>query len=357
MERYLIPIIILLLLCGCASNPQEKEKPAVNDTSSTQAAANITTTSFSATTRITTTTTQVTTLPPTTALPATTTTLIPNVERNKWVIEDGVRVADAFSPAVIKLDSGKYRLFASAKEGINSYTSTDGLKYVSEKKNILSEGYDPRVYKISDNRYLMVYNNAETLAGTGDRKKLYYKSASSSDGLNFYTDMEIHLQSEVLRSPTLVSSPEILRMSNGTLRMYYTGDLFTPEIGNTNKKIKSAISPDKGATWMREDGTRIAAEALDPCAVMLPDGRIRMYYSAYDSLDSDENMSIYSAISSDGLNYTIEGKVLSPENNGTKYMDPRVIEIPGGYRMYYTEVTGPIENETTAVKSAVYITG
>ncbi len=357
MERYILPVIILLLLCGCASNPPENEKPVANATSSTQAAANITTTSFSTTTRITTTTTQITTLHPTTTPPTTTTTLILNVEKNKWVIEQGVRVADAFSPAVIKLDSGIYRMFASAKEGINSYTSTDGLKFVAEKKNILSEGYDPRVYKISDTRYLMVYNNAETLAGSGDRKKLYYKSASSSDGLNFYTDMEIYLQSEVLRTPILVSSPEIVRMPNGTLRMYYTGDLFTPEIGNNNKKIKSAISPDKGATWMREDGTRIDAEALDPCAVMLPDGRIRMYYSAYDSPDSDDNMSIYSAISSDGLNYTIEGKVLSPENNGTKYMDPRVIAIPGGYRMYYTEVTGPNVNETTAIKSAVYITG
>jgi predicted GH43/DUF377 family glycosyl hydrolase len=248
-------------------------------------------------------------------------------------------------------------MFASAKEGINSYVSPDGLKYVSEKKNILSRGYDPRVYKIRDNRYLMVYNNAETLSGSGDRKKLYYKSASSSDGLNFYTNLEIHLSSQILKSPTLISSPEIIRVNNNTLRMYYTGDLFAPEVGNSNKKIKSAISPDKGTTWMREDGTRINTEALDPCAVILSDGRVRIYYSAYDSLDSYDTMSIYSAISPDGLNYTLEGKTLSSGKNGTKYMDPRVIEIPGGYRMYYTEVTGPIENEKTDIKSAVYITG
>ncbi len=356
MERYLLPIIILLLLCGCASNPAEKEKPAVNDTTTTQAAEQTTTTSTAATTRITT-TTQPTTRPTTTTTPATTTTLIPNVEKNKWVVEEGIRIADAFSPAVIKLDSGTYRMFASAKEGINVYVSSDGLKYVSEKKNILSEGYDPRVYKIRDNGYLMVYNNAETLSGSGDRKKLYYKSAASSDGLNFHTDMEIHLASQVLRSPTLVSSPEIIRMPNDTLRMYYTGDLFAPEIGNTNKKIKSAISPDKGTTWMREDGTRINTEALDPCAVTLPNGSIRMYYSAYDSIYSADTMSIYSAISPDGLNYTLEGKTLSPEKNGTKYMDPRVVEIPGGYRMYYTEITGPVENEKTNIKSAVYIKG
>jgi len=105
---------------------------------------------------------------------------------------------------------------------------------------------------------------------------------------------------------------------------------------------------------MREDGIRINSEAFDPCAVVLPDGRIRLYYSAYDSIDSEETMSIYSAISSDGLNYTIEGRVYSPEKEGIRYMDPRIVGIPGGYRMYYTEATGPKENGKTNIKSAVY---
>jgi hypothetical protein len=169
-------------------------------------------------------------------------------------------------------------------------------------------------------------------------------------------DASLHLSSQVLKSPNLISSPEILRLDNGTLRMYYTGDLFASELGGSNKKIRSAVSLDKGTTWMREDGIRINAEALDPCAVILPDGKTRLYYSAYDSRDSDETMSIYSALSEDGLNYTIEGKAHSPEQEGTRYMDPRIVEIPGGYRMYYTEVTGQKENETMNIKSAVYIT-
>lgn len=357
MERYLLPLVILLLICGCAQNPPEN----VNDTPTTAQALNETTTSSQAptTAMITstnpTTTTHATSQSTSSVAPTTTTPPVPNVEKNKWVIEEGIRLENAFSPAVIKLDSGVYRMFASAKDGINAYVSPDGLKYVLEKKKILSEGYAPRVYKIRDNRYLMVYNNAEVLAGTGDRKKLYYKSASSSDGLNFFADMEIHLASQILRSPVLISSPEIINMGD-KLRMYYTGDLFAPEIGNTNKKIKSAVSLDKGVTWMREDGTRINAEALDPCVVALPAGGYRMYYTAYDSADSDETMSVYSAHSTDGLNYTIEGKTL-PADKGIRYMDPRVVGINGGYRMYYTEVTGPLENETTMIKSAVYITG
>jgi len=95
---------------------------------------------------------------------------------------------------------------------------------------------------------MMVYSNAETLSGSGDRKKLYYKSASSSDGLNYYMDTSLRLSSQILKSPDLISSPEIMRMENGTLRMYYTGDLFTAELGGGNKKIKSAISLDKGTT-------------------------------------------------------------------------------------------------------------
>ena len=351
MERYLLPLVILLLMCGCAQKPSEN----ANDTATTIQTVKETTTSSEPPTTLIITTTKATSRPTTSAAPTTTTPPIPNVEKNKWVTEDGIRLEDAFSPAVIKLDSGVYRMFASAKDGINAYSSPDGLKYVLEKKKILTEGYAPRVYKIRDNRYLMVYNNAEVLSGTGDRKKLYYKSASSSDGLNFYADMEIHLANQVLRSPTLISSPDIINMANNTLRMYYTGDLFTAELGGSNKKIKSAISLDKGTTWMREDGTRVNADALDPCVVALPAGGYRMYYSAYDSADSDETMSIYSARSMDGLNYTIEGVVL-PAEKGIRYMDPRVIGINGGYRMYYTEATGPHENETTMIKSAVYIT-
>jgi hypothetical protein len=356
MERYLLPLVLLLLLCGCAQNPPVN----VDDTPSTTQTVEETTTTEQTTTSSTQiiTTTEATSLPTTSFAPATTTLpSIPAVEKNKWVTEVGVRLEDAFSPAVIKLDSGIYRMFASAKEGINAYVSPDGLKYVLEKKKVLPEGYAPRVYRIRDNRYLMVYSNAEVLSGTGDRKKLYYKSASSSDALNFFSDMTIHLTSQVLRSPTLVSSPEILWMENNTLRMYYTGDLFAPEIGSSNKRIKSAISLDKGNTWMREEGTRINVESMDPCVVALPDRGYRMFYSAYDSKDSDETMSIYSAYSPDGLSYTIEGKAFSPEKEGIRFMDPRVIEINGGYRMYYTEASGPQENEKTSIKSAVYITG
>jgi predicted GH43/DUF377 family glycosyl hydrolase len=352
MERYMLPLVLLLLFCGCAQKPAENE----NDTAATTQTVEETTTTEQASTTIIA-TTQATTLSTTSAAPTTSSSTIPNVEKNKWVPEEGVRLEDAFSPAVIKLDSGIYRMFASAKDGINAYVSPDGLKYVLEKKKVLSEGYSPRVYKIRDNRYLMVYNNAEVLSGTGDRRKLYYKSASASDGLNFNPDMSIHLTTQVLRSPNLISSPEILRLENNNLRMYYTGDLFAAEIGSSNKKIKSAISLDKGNTWMREDGTRINAEAMDPCVVALPDGGFRMFYSAYDSRESDETMSIYSAYSPDGLNYTIEGKAFSAGKEGIRFMDPRLIEINGGYRMYYTEATGPKENEKTAIRSAVYIKG
>jgi hypothetical protein len=73
-----------------------------------------------------------------------------------------------------------------------------------------------------------------------------------------------------------------------------------------------AVSQDNGSTWVHKEVTFTglpsgARPPVDPASVLLPDGRIRLYYQAHSSATSF--MATYSAVSSDGLNFTVEAGV------------------------------------------------
>ncbi len=79
-------------------------------------------------------------------------------------------------------------------------------------------------------------------------------------------------------------------------------------------KIAVVISEDDGATWSDPESIQIEdypedfIRPFDPTLVLLPNGKIRLYYTAGPSSSRilDKNTNIYSAISSDGVNYTFE---------------------------------------------------
>lgn len=86
---------------------------------------------------------------------------------------------------------------------------------------------------------------------------------------------------------------EVIDSGNGQFRMYYSVE---PEVPGNNLEIYSALSSD-GINWKKEKGTRTRL-ATFPDAIKLSDGRIRLYFQ--------NNGVIKSAISSDGLEFTNE---------------------------------------------------
>jgi len=275
-------------------------------------------------------------------------------EPQDWILENGTRISTGVSPALYRLADGRLRMYITGMGGISSYISSDGLNFSSEKTDVLPEGINGEVFRLSDGRYRIIYNAVEGWHGPPEERRFYFISAVSVDGLNFVPEEGVRFRSQGAPDYDAISVPDIVNLSDGRLRMYYTGDMFAPAFGRNGNNVRSAVSFDEGLTWQREEGARLAFTSMDPEIVVTPEGKYRMYYTANPGDDVEAGQRIYSAFSDDGLDFTYETEVLSSGNPGIRYMDPVITEIPEGYRMYYSEATGEPGGEETKIKSAVW---
>jgi len=124
----------------------------------------------------------------------------------------------------------------------------------------------------------------------------------------------------------VVSDPTLVRLKDGRVRVYYKGAIGSGGPGQSVHSIFSAISTD--GLHFEKESIRIDSQktpdrgwASVPDAIVLPDGRVRLYYVS-DGLDVKHG--IVSAISEDGLNFTREGPVL------TGFVDPAAIRLADG---------------------------
>ena len=152
-------------------------------------------------------------------------------------------------------------------------------------------------------------------------------SAISQDGITFTKETGVRVPSGSPGSlEMIVSDPTLVALQDGRVRMYYKGATGPGGPGQSVHSIYSAISTD-GLRFEKE-GISIDSQrtpdrgwASVPEAIILPDGRMRLYYVS-DGLDVKHG--IVSAISDDGLNFTREGPVL------TGFVDPTVVRLANG---------------------------
>jgi len=128
-------------------------------------------------------------------------------------------------------------------------------------------------------------------------------------------------------SPEMIASdPTLVVLKDGRVRMYYKGATDPGGPGQSVHSVFSAVSTD-GLSFEKE-GIRIDSQqtpdrgwASVPEAIVLPDGRIRIYYVS-DGLDVKHG--IVSTVSEDGLNFTRE------ETKLTGFVDPSVVRLANG---------------------------
>ncbi|AKM82639.1 TPA: hypothetical protein DD449_01125 [Candidatus Berkelbacteria bacterium] len=128
------------------------------------------------------------------------------------------------------------------------------------------------------------------------------------------------------------SVPEVI-VKDGVIYIYFVD----VSIDGKPEQIGLLKSNDNGATWSEKQiitikglGSKIA---VDPDPYLLGDGKIRLYYFDISTTKTEglKNNAIYSAISTDGINFT--------EEEGTRFkyaaiFDPDVIKVGDIWRMY-----------------------
>ncbi|MBI2008993.1 hypothetical protein HYS84_01105 [Candidatus Saccharibacteria bacterium] len=130
---------------------------------------------------------------------------------------------------------------------------------------------------------------------------------------------------------------DVVDLGDGRYRLYYS---LEPEVDGFNGQVYSALSSD-GKNWTKDEGTRIE-QATFPSVLKLPDGKFRMYYQNAGAIKS--------AVSSDGLVWNAESgtRIDTGSSAGlslTNVGAPTVAKIGDRYVMVYF---GAINEKYTA---------
>ena len=148
-------------------------------------------------------------------------------------------------------------------------------------------------------------NNPSAILLDDGRYRIYYdtvpyvvKSAVSSDGI-FFTSEGIQKQGLPDTEETYVGSPSVIKADNKWM-MYYQGSVMRPN-ASTKYKIFAGVSGSGlnfGGRGVVIDDQTSTFGAKNPEAVVLPGGKVRLYYLT--------SQGVKTALSDDGINFTPE---------------------------------------------------
>ncbi|MBN2065648.1 MAG: exo-alpha-sialidase, partial [Candidatus Thermoplasmatota archaeon] len=146
-----------------------------------------------------------------------------------WSKEEGIRFQDygdgkpdelfTSVPETIRLDNGDLRMYYT--RGVSSATAIshdEGLTW--EKEGNLDLGrivIDPDILRLDDGSYKLFFTTFDEEFGVGAQ---YVMSASSYDGITLTIDSGKRL--EPISINNLLLDPDIIRLSDGPYRMYFS---------------------------------------------------------------------------------------------------------------------------------------
>ncbi len=210
-------------------------------------------------------------------------------------MEPGSRLPEGYGqPRVVRLDNGHLRIFTNGMGGIISAVSQDdGMTFTSEegiRVNASSFGLTEltgpsNLVRTSDGRWRIYFSDLPRAGQTLMPHSIY--SASSSDLLNWYPDFGTRIgpKAELTGSG---EHPAAIANADGSVSIFY--------FRNNTYELMAATSND-GLTFTTESDTGLSSQssmANDPDLVRLSGGTLRMYYNAGDATGGR----VYSALHS-----------------------------------------------------------
>lgn len=261
-----------------------------------------------------------------------------------WEKDSGSRIVDGSVPFVHKLKDGSVRLYYCKDNAILSAISKDDFTFTKEQGIRISPGSgfesivcDPTMVDLPDGKMRMYYKGANSMVpGPGNSIHKIY-SAISSDGLTFQKE-GLRIDSETNGDNGWASVPDSIMLPDGRVRLFYV------TAAEMEHGIGSAISSD-GLNFVKEKDLRVK-NLVDPALVKL--GETYLLFGA--SIDERFNglpKGIYYTVSSDGLNFGDPISILQEDN----VYDPSVLKIDDNTVMvFYGKVMPPskpsVESQT-----------
>lgn len=152
---------------------------------------------------------------------------------------------------------------------------------------------------------------------------------TSSNGTNFNASQTFQDSSGV---------PSVIRLSDGRLIAAFQW-FPAPFQGDNWDSVAVKFSYDTAASWTAPFHCNFSGmpsnfkRPFDPALADAGGGQIRMYFSsgAMPSMQLDSTVNTYSAISSDGINYTFEGNARF-DDTSLPVIDPSVAYFNGGWQ-------------------------
>ena len=266
-----------------------------------------------------------------------------------WKKDAGQRIIDGSVPFVHKLKDGSVRLYYCNNQGILSAISKDGLTFTKEQGVRISPGTefesqvcDPTIVDLSDGKMRMYYKGAKGQGGGPGQSIHKIYSAISSDGLAFQKE-GLRIDSEINGDNGWASVPDVIILPDGRVRIYYV------TASNMEHGIGSVISSD-GLDFAKEPGLRVP-NLVDPALVKIGDKYV-LFAASIDERFASLPKGIYYLESSDGLEFGEPIAVFQTDN----VYDPSVLKINNSaLRVFYGKVAPPqlpaVESHTGIIVS------
>ena len=251
-----------------------------------------------------------------------------------WQKDEGSRIVDGSVPFIHRLNGEKSRLYYCKDDQILSAISSNDLTFTKEPGVRISAGTgfeshvcDPTIVNLPNGKMRMYYKGANTMQpGPGSVHKVY--SAISSDGITFQKE-GLRIDSETSGDDGWASVPDAILLPDGRVRLYYV------TAAGGQHGIGSAISSD-GLNFVREPGMRVE-NLVDPALVWIGD-RYLLFAASIDERFARVPKGIYYLESSDGLNFGEPVAIFQEEN----VYDPSVLRIDENtVRVFYGKVAPP----------------
>jgi hypothetical protein len=226
--------------------------------------------------------------------------------------------------APVKLENGSLRLYAF-QEGkpfgntVHSFISINGIDWIEEPGDRITASNNQKITSPSVVRwgegYKMFYKieDVNIRNGTAPRTPVALPINGAGPWNNDVLVFRIDSDGGVTKISTFERAgvPSIARMKDGQLIAAH--QYFPANDAENFDKVAVRFSSNEGNTWTDPRVVRLSGFPqgmrfpFDPSLLVLPDGNIRLYFTSLQGRQFDNDTpAIYSAISSNGIDYTWE---------------------------------------------------